>query len=60
MTEITIAVRVTPKFLYKVLKKYTRKLEDFENRKIGIRKNKITKEIVCDKIIEDMEKAGLI
>lgn len=60
MTQSYHRVSVTAEFLYKVLKSYTRKLEDIEARKNGERKLMVTKNMVCDAIIKDMEDAGLI
>jgi len=60
MTEASVTVRVTPEFVNRVLKNYTRRLEDFESKKRGERKNKVTKEYVCKAIMFDMNRAGLI
>lgn len=60
MCEASAIVRVTPDFVSRVLKTYTKKLEDIEEKKRGIRKNKVTKEYVCAVIIKDMQNSGLI
>jgi hypothetical protein len=52
--------RITEEFLVRVLRTYTRRLEDREAKKNGSKKLVITKEEVCQEIIKDMEKAGLI
>lgn len=54
-----IRVSVTPEF-YKMLKIYTQKLSEKENQKNGVRKRQITKKIVCDKVLADMQTRGLI
>jgi hypothetical protein len=60
MCEANVIVRVTPDFVEQVLKKYTRRLEDLEAKKRGVRKERITKEYICRTIILDMQNAGLI
>lgn len=51
---------ITYEFLIKVLKKYTERLTYMEAQKVKIRKQRITKRIVCDAIIQDMEAKELI
>ena len=60
MSEKLTVTRITETFLRKVLKKYTRRAEDREARKNGVKKQRVTKELICNDIINDMEKAGLI
>lgn len=60
MSEASETVRVTPEFVIKVLKSYTRRLEDIEDKKRGVRKIRVTKEYVCSTIIKDMQDARLI
>lgn len=53
-------VFVTNAFIEKVLKPYTDRLKENEAKKNGQRKIRVTKRIVCQKIIEEMQEKNLI
>lgn len=55
-----IRILITEDFLKRVMQEYTRRAEMVESKKNGVKKNRITKSLVCKIIIKDMQEAGLI